>query len=175
MESAHPTKCACGKCHEKRVADGTQDAYESELRGETDKVLRRMKEDNEVPLCHKCNKKRAWRGECVDCYMAQHSQRVFERGEWRLPDTHNIRQGYYMEEEHYAQQRRLERERRDAPKPLLVAAVNADNAIVEAKTMSGGETEIGFLKNLFETVQGVKYDSKCPHGEPFYACMCCSH
>lgn len=175
MESAHPTNCPCGKCHEKRVADGTQDAYMCELRAETDKVLRRMKGDNEVPLCYKCKKARAWRGECIDCYMAQHSQRVFERGEWRLPDTHNIRQGYYMEEEHYARQRRMERERRDAPKPLLVASANADNAIVEAKTMPGGETESGFLKNLFETVQGVKYDSKCPHGEPFYACMCCSH
>ncbi len=175
MESAHHTKCPCGKCHEKRVADGTQEAYERELRAETDRVLRRPKEDDEVPLCYKCNKKRAWRGECVDCYMAQHSQRVFERGEWRLPDTHNIRQGYYMEEEHYARQRRLERERRDAPKPLLAAAANADNAIVEAKAIPGGESELGFLKNLFQTVQGVAYDSKCPHGMPFYACMCCSH
>jgi hypothetical protein len=107
--------------------------------------------------------------------MAQHSQRVFERGEWRMPDTHNIRQGYYMEEEHYARQRHLERERGDAPKPLLVAAANADNAIVEAKAMPGGEAELGFLKNLFQAVQGVEYDSKCPHGQPFYACMCCSH
>ena len=175
MESAHHTKCPCGKCHEKRVADGTQEAYERELRAETDRVLRRPKEDDEVPLCYKCNKKRAWRGECIDCYMAQHSQRVFERGEWRLPDTHNIRQGYYMEEEVYARQRHLERERRDAPKPLLAAAANADNAIVEAKAIPGGESELGFLKNLFQIVQGVAYDSKCPHGMPFYACMCCSH
>ena len=175
MESAHHTKCPCGKCHEKRVADGTQEAYERELRAETDRVLRRPKEDDEVPLCYKCNKKRAWRGECIDCYMAQHSQRVFERGEWRLPDTHNIRQGYYMEEEVYARQHHLERERRDAPKPLLAAAANADNAIVEAKAIPGGESELGFLKNLFQIVQGVAYDSKCPHGMPFYACMCCSH
>jgi len=175
MESAHHTKCPCGECHKKRVADGTQEAYERELRAETDRVLRRPKEDNNPPLCYKCKKKRAWRGECVECYMAQHSQRVFERGEWRMPDTHNIRQGYYMEEEHYARQRHMERERGDAPKPLLVAAANADNAIVEAKAMPGGETELGFLKNLFQTVQGVEYDSKCPHGDPFYACMSCSH
>jgi len=32
-----------------------------------------------------------------------------------------------------------------------------------------------FVKNLFKTVQGVEYDSKCPHGLPFYACMPCSH
>ena len=179
MESAHHIKCPCGKCHEKRVEDGTQEAYERELRAETDRVLRRPKEDDEVPLCYKCNKKRAWRGECVDCYMAQHSQRVFER----LPETHNIRQGYYMEEEHYARAHRLERERRAASKQsaeaalssFSAAAINAGNAIVEAKAMPGGETELDFIKNLFPAVQGVKYDDKCPHGDPFYACMSWSH
>ena len=30
-------------------------------------------------------------------------------------------------------------------------------------------------KNLFQTVQGVNHDDKCPHGIPFYACMGCSH
>jgi hypothetical protein len=107
--------------------------------------------------------------------MAQHSQRVFVRGDWRLPDTHNIRQAYWMEEEAYARQHRVEREQRTAAKPLVVSAANADNAIVEAKTMPGGDTELGFLKNLFQMVQGVKYDGICPHGEPFYACMSCSH
>jgi len=32
-----------------------------------------------------------------------------------------------------------------------------------------------FVKGLFKSVQGVEYDSKCPHGLPFYACMSCSH
>jgi hypothetical protein len=184
MESAHHSKCACGKCHEKRVADGTQDAYMRELRAETDRVLRRPKEDNEVPLCHKCKKARAWRGECIDCYMANHSEPwVDAYGRRRFPDTHNIRQGYYMEEEHYARAHRLERERRAASKQsaeaalssFSAAAINAGNAIVEAKAMPGGETELDFIKNLFETVQGVKYDDKCPHGDPFSACMSCSH
>ena len=40
---------------------------------------------------------------------------------------------------------------------------------------SGRHTESDFVKKLFEAVQGVKYDSKCPHGDPFYACMSCSH
>jgi hypothetical protein len=31
------------------------------------------------------------------------------------------------------------------------------------------------IKNLFKAVQGVEYDSKCPHDLPFYACMACSH
>lgn len=156
--------CACGDCHKKRVADGTQEAYERELRANTDKVFASLKaeyheltrpaprvaEEDNPPLCYKCNKTRAWRGECIDCYMANHSKRVFERGEWRMPDTHNIRQGYYMEEEAYAQQRR-------------------------AASRQPKSTELDLVKGLFQTVQGVKFDDKCPHGEPFYACMSCSH
>jgi len=179
-ELSHDTsRCPCGACHKARVANGTQDNYEQELRTATNKVLDRLKrsgseeESDAPPLCYKCKKARAWRGECVDCYMAQHSQRVFERGDWRLPDTHNIRQGYYMEEEVYARQRRLDRERRAAADSLVAAATAETTATAAA--MPGGETELGFLKNLFQAVQGVKYDSKCPHGEPFYACMSCSH
>jgi hypothetical protein len=37
-------------------------------------------------------------------------------GRWRFPDMHNIRQGYYMEEEQYAHMHRAERERRAASK-----------------------------------------------------------
>ena len=55
------------------------------------------------------------------------------------------------------------------------AAEQADNAIAAAKAMPGGSTDDGFAKNLFQTVQGVKFDDKCPHGLPFYACMSCSH
>ena len=158
--------CACGDCHKKRVADGTQEAYERDLRANTDKVFASLKaeyheltrpaprvaeEDINPPLCYKCNKTRAWRGECIDCYMANHSKRVFERGEWRMPDIHNIRQGYWMEEEAYAQQRRA------------------------TSTRAKKNTELDLVKGLFQTVQGVKFDDKCPHGEPFYACMSCSH
>ena len=56
-----------------------------------------------------------------------------------------------------------------------VAARSADKAIAAAKAMPGGSTDDGFAKNLFQTVQGVKFDEKCPHGLPFYACMSCSH
>jgi hypothetical protein len=31
------------------------------------------------------------------------------------------------------------------------------------------------VKQLFKVVQGVEFDSKCPHSLPFYACMSCSH
>jgi hypothetical protein len=44
-----------------------------------------------------------------------------------------------------------------------------------ARAMLGGHTDSGFAKNLFQTVQGVRYDSMCPHGSPYYACMPCSH
>jgi hypothetical protein len=166
---AHSFMCACGDCHKKRVADGTQEAYERELRANTDKVFARLKgeydeltrpahrvaEEENPPLCYKCNKTRAWRGECIDCYMANHSKRVFERGEWRMPDTHNIRQGYYMEEEYYAQQRRRQR--------------------AESKQTQQKPTELDLVKGLFQTFQGVNFDDKCPHGDPFYACMSCSH
>ena len=167
---AHSFMCACGECHKKRVADGTQEAYERELRANTDKVFASLKaeyheltapaprvaeEEINPPLCYKCNKTRAWRGECIDCYMANHSKRVFERGEWRMPDTHNIRQGYYMEEEYYAQQHRRQR--------------------AESKQTQQKPLELDLVKALFQTVQGVNFDDKCPHGEPFYACMSCSH
>lgn len=166
---AHSFMCACGDCHKKRVADGTQEAYERELRANTDKVFARLKgeydeltrpaprvaEEENPPLCYKCNKTRAWRGECIDCYMANHSKRVFERGEWRMPDTHNIRQGYYMEEEYYAQQRRRQR--------------------AESKQTQQKPIELDLVKGLFQTVQGVNFDDKCPHGDPYYACMSCSH
>lgn len=35
----HIGNCACGSCYNKRVADGTQDAYMASLRAETDRVL----------------------------------------------------------------------------------------------------------------------------------------
>ena len=31
------------------------------------------------------------------------------------------------------------------------------------------------IKALWPLVQGVKYDDKCQHGHPYYACMPCSH
>jgi hypothetical protein len=61
------------------------------------------------------------------------------------------------------------------PITMLNAAAKADSAIDKAKAMPGGNTDDGFLKNLFQTVQGVKHDALCPHGLPYYACMSCSH
>ena len=57
----------------------------------------------------------------------------------------------------------------------LGSGEKALKSIEIAKKMMGGDTDEGFVKNLFQTVQGVKYDSKCPHDMPFYACMSCSH
>lgn len=99
---SHLANCACGACHNKRVANGTQEAYERELRAATDKVLKSVA-------------------------VQVHPQTTIN---------------------------------------TLVSAT---------KAMPGGETDLGFAKNLFQTVQGVKFDDKCPHGSPFYACMPCSH
>ena len=44
-----------------------------------------------------------------------------------------------------------------------------------AAKIVASDTDVGFVKNLFQTVQGVKFDDKCPHGLPYYACMPCSH
>jgi len=51
----------------------------------------------------------------------------------------------------------------------------AAQGMAAAAAMPGGDTEDGFAKNLFQTIQGVKHDDKCPHGMPYYACMPCSH
>ena len=93
--------------------DANPNSPQKEQEKESHKKEGRKKGSNEVPLCQKCKKARAWSGTCVDCYMANHSKPIFVRGDWRMPDTHNIRQGYYMEEEHYARAHRAERERRD--------------------------------------------------------------
>jgi len=94
--SSHTPKCMCGICHKKRIADGTEAAFEEELRKETDKVLK------------------------------------------------NIKNSY------------------TSPKPTLSTI-----------TTHANDTE--YIKKLFETVQGVNFQDKCPHGYPYYACMPCSH
>ncbi len=93
--------------------DANPNSSQNEQEKKSHKKDERKKGSNEVPLCHKCKKARAWSGTCVDCYMANHSKPIFVRGDWRMPDTHNIRKGYYMEEEYYAQAHRAGRERRD--------------------------------------------------------------
>jgi hypothetical protein len=50
------------------------------------------------------------------------------------------------------------------------SAAMADYALAKAFAMPGDPA-----KNLFQTLQGVKHDSVCPHGLAFYACMSCSH
>jgi hypothetical protein len=55
------------------------------------------------------------------------------------------------------------------------AFIKAAEGMAAAAAMPGGDTEDGFAKNLFQTIQGVKHDDKCPHGIPYYACMSCSH
>lgn len=56
-----------------------------------------------------------------------------------------------------------------------LALAKADLAIAKASAACGGGADHpDFAKNLFAAM-GTPYDSKCPHGLPFYSCMPCSH
>jgi len=112
LKTPHVPRCACGACHNKRVANGTQAEYETWVHAEAAAVLSRPPRSSVS----------------VNPMMA-----------------------------------------------LLSAGAKADSAIASARNMPEGDSEMGFLKNLFQTVQGVKFDDKCPHDLPFYACMSCSH
>ena len=50
-----------------------------------------------------------------------------------------------------------------------------DPAMKAAADIARSLLESDSLKSLWPMVHGVKYDDKCPHGLPFYACMSCSH
>lgn len=59
------------------------------------------------------------------------------------------------------------------------AAAKADSAINAALQASTSEKKVGclpedFAEKLF-TAMGTPMHSTCPHGQPFYACMPCSH
>jgi hypothetical protein len=47
--------------------------------------------------------------------------------------------------------------------------------LTKADRTSSFMPDDALLKELFKSVQGVEFDSKCPHSLPFYACMSCSH
>ena len=98
-------------------------------------------------------------------------------GKMRYPDTHNIRQGYYMEEEHYARMHRMQPVQPVQPvqPEQPVQPVQPVQPEKDAQTKASDKAENDFAKSLFQTIQGVKHDDKCPHGMPFYACMPCSH
>lgn len=55
---------------------------------------------------------------------------------------------------------------------ILQAAQKADAVISKALACSTGG--IDMAKDIFASM-GTPFDSKCPHGLPFYACMPCSH
>ena len=102
----HNVKCACKACHDKRVANGTLDAYMKMLQADT------------------------------DAFLQNYSTTVVSSKATDLLKT---------------------------------------GAKEEAKATPAGNSDDSFIKNLFKTVQGVNYDSRCPHGLPYYACMSCSH
>lgn len=55
------------------------------------------------PKCYKCNQNRAWSGTCIDCHVYLIELSYYLHTNKKLPSStmHNIRQGYYVEEQLY--------------------------------------------------------------------------
>jgi hypothetical protein len=99
---------------------------------------------------------------------------------------HNKRVQAGTQEEYLRQLRETSRlvcESLAPPKPGVIQSVSqieenlvkvAQN-VKDARKMKGGDTEAGFIKNLFQEIQNVNYDDRCSHTLPYYACMSCSH
>jgi hypothetical protein len=178
--SVHERLCSCYTCHHRRVVNGTNDAYVSELgsiniantkAAESKKVDFKCEgESNEAPLCYNCNKNRGWQGICVDCHVDLNG-RDSNGNLYPFSTIHNIRQGYYMNEECYASSRRVKKQEEPPTKypPPSIMPVEAT-----AEACSSVITDAN-IKDLFKQIQGVNFDAICPHSLPFYACMSCSH
>jgi hypothetical protein len=61
LTTPHVPRCACGICHKKRVADGTQAEYSAWVKEETDKVLNRYIHTSRCACCE-CYSKRVSNG-----------------------------------------------------------------------------------------------------------------
>jgi hypothetical protein len=168
MASTHPLNC-----NSVRVASEEDKKYTESLRRNTDKMLAHEDcEENESCPAH-CN--------CVDCYMANYY--YDERGKLRMPDVlHMIRQGYYMEQEWRlssmrASQGQSPNREQDSQGQNSQEEGDAGHAsptvpVIQRLSISSDDQ---IAKNLFQRVQGVEHDDKCPHDLPYYACMPCSH
>jgi hypothetical protein len=172
--------CACGTCYKARVDSGTQHLYEKKCKDATDAVMAKLKSAS----CSNCEASAS--GSCVECYANRYSYDA--KGRLKMPDEiHMLRQAYYMEEQWYISSKRQreqrEKEKEEREKAAATATTSssfaadlskASSAISQAAAKSGGVGATDFAKNLFAAM-GTPHDSKCPHGLPFYACMCCSH
>jgi hypothetical protein len=113
LTAAHVPRCACGTCHNERVAAGTQQEYVNDVQ----KAANAVYESLDIPL------------------------------PGRISPVTEIEENL----------------------------IKVSDSIAKARKMEGGNTGQGFVKNLFKTIQGSKYNDKCPHALPYYTCMSCSH
>ena len=160
---------------------------------------RKPQEETPAPVtCSKCTD--SFSGKCIECYMKVCSYN--SAGRMKAPDEiHMLRQGYYMEEEWYAKSKRKLREQEPAehstncmcgvcfwkreakegryppvvaPRPATVTRNLMPPQNIVSTVMAACSNQDDMAKQIFAAM-GTPYDSKCPHGLPFYACMPCSH
>jgi hypothetical protein len=158
--------CACGTCYKARVDSGTQHLYEKRCKDASDAVMAKLDSTG----CVSC--KASASGSCVECYTNKNSYDA--NGKLKVPgDLSLLRQSYYMDEQWYMNSKK-QQEAAATGSSFAANLSKASTAISQAATKSGGVGGEDFAKNLFAAM-GTPHDSKCPHGLPFYACMCCSH
>ena len=144
----HVDTCPCGTCHKSRVDSGTAHQYMERCRRETDLGLKRAT----CPGC-KATEKVSGRNICMECYVEKNA--YDSRGFLKMPtELHMMRQAYVLEEASWI----ATKTERDERAPASQISANSSD----------------FAKDIFAAL-GTPYDSKCPHGLPFYACMPCSH
>ncbi len=141
----------------------------------------------------------SFRGKCVECHVKENS--YDEKGFLKMPSVlQSMRQAYHMEEQWYANSRGPVNEAKQkahvpncacgvcfweregqvpesSPRPAVSSGATSPIGALfqqaqKALASSGGSGDMA--KDIFASM-GTPFDSKCPHGLPFYACMPCSH
>lgn len=125
--------------------------------------------------------------ECGVCYKSRvdsgtqgaHEKRVYEAAEVIIACITSTREDLSARQDrvNYYAQKYCDQNPTSGLTGIIKGAIGADSTISKASKVSGGSAgsnDTDFAKNLFAEM-GSPYDSKCPHGLPFYACMSCSH
>ena len=156
--------CACGTCHKARMDSGRSDVYSARVMAmtmasaasaSTSAAMAASAAKAAIAAAAAASAAKAAacaecpktaRPVCMDCHVEKNA--YDEKGNLQMPSfLHTLRKGYVMGE--------------GGSRP----------------TDEGGSRptdENDFAKQIFAAM-GTPYDSICPHGQPFYSCMACSH